>query len=65
MGYKLEESGSGAFVDRICYLYKEGRSKGIAARENTKRTWHYIRKEARQRRLNRNIKPYPIVEIRP
>jgi len=62
MGYKLEELGTGLFVDRVCYLYRQGVKRSVAASEKTKDTWLKITQEAVQRRIKNNIKAFPILE---
>jgi hypothetical protein len=64
MGYKLEELGTGLFVDRVCYLYRQGVKRSVAASEKTKDTWLKITQEAVQRRIKNNIKAFPILEYR-
>ncbi len=60
MGYKLEEIGTGLFVDKICYLYREGVKRSVAGVEKTKKTWKDITIEVENYRKKNNIKPFPI-----
>ena len=60
MGYRLEELGPGMFVNKVCYKYREGVKGSISSSFKTKRSWQEIKVEALQRRLNNNIKPFPI-----
>lgn len=60
MGYKLEEMGPGMFVDRVCYLYREGVSRSVAGIEKTKDTWKKITIEVEENRKKRNIQTFPI-----
>jgi len=61
MGYRLEEFGQGAFVDRICYKYREGSGpKCISSSEPTKKVWQQITEEAGKRRKRYGLKAHPI-----
>jgi len=62
MGYKLEEMGNGMFVNRVCYKYRQGVSRGIVAKESTKVTWKKLVQSLVSNRKNNNIEPYPIIE---
>ena len=61
MGYRLEELAPGMFADRICYKYREGVKKSVAATEKTKHTWKGVVVEARERRNSNGLKPFPII----
>jgi len=63
MGYRLEELGPGAFINRVCYIYKEGMKHCVTRNEKPIETWHAVRKEAFERRRQNKLKPYPVIEI--
>lgn len=64
MGYRLEELGEGAFVDEICYKYRESVKNSISKIEKTKKTWKSkVLKASIDRRRKQKIKPYKIIEI--
>jgi hypothetical protein len=46
----------------VCYLYRQGVKRSVAASEKTKDTWLKITQEAVQRRIKNNIKAFPILE---
>lgn len=61
MGYRLEEFGIGAFVDRICYKYREGSGpKCISSTEPTKKVWQTVVDEASKRRGRYKLRAHPI-----
>ena len=62
LGFKLEELGTGMFVDKICYKYRT-RNKGeksIVHAYSLKRIKSEVIKEAEKRRKNNNV--YPILK---
>jgi len=61
MGYRLEERSPGMFIDRVCYLYRQGSFRCISKTEKTKITWRKVMAEASARRKQYNLKPYPIM----
>jgi len=61
MGYRLEEFGKGAFVDRICYKYREGAGpKCISSSEPTKKVWMTVVSEANKRRARYKLRAHSI-----
>lgn len=65
MGYRLEELAKGAFVNKVCYRYREGMNHCVTKNEKPIQTWHFVRKEAAKRRKKYGIKPFPVIEIDP
>jgi len=63
MGYRLEELGPGAFVNKVCYLYREGAKNSITCKGKSKIAWRKIVIEAIQRRKRFSIKPFKVVEL--
>jgi len=63
MGYRLEEFAPGAFVDRVCYLYRERVSRCISGTEKTKEDWMKVVKEAKSRRSRYKLTAHPIITL--
>lgn len=64
MAYRLEELGRGYFVNKVCYLYREGIKHSISKMEKTKKSWREICHEAVRRRERNKIVPYLVSEIK-
>jgi glycosyltransferase involved in cell wall biosynthesis len=62
MGYKLEEMGPGAFVNKECYKYREGVRSSVT-NKNSKPTWEMVIRGAKKRRMIHHINPFPIRSI--
>ena len=62
MGYNLEELGTGMFVDKECYMYREGIGGSICSTYKPKARWTHIMKEAQLRRAANNIIALPTVK---
>ena len=66
MGYRLEEFGKGAFIDKMCYKYRQGgNKKNISSTEPTKVVWGKIVEEAIGRRKRYKLKAHSIIELTP
>tara|TARA_Y100000034_G_scaffold136998_1_gene218178 strand:- start:8438 stop:10471 length:2034 start_codon:yes stop_codon:yes gene_type:complete len=64
MGYRLEEFGKGAFIDRVCYKYRQHSSPAnISSTEPTKKIWEKVTNEAVTRRKSYKLKPHTIVTL--
>ena len=61
MGYMLEESGTGMFVDKVCYKYRQRYGSSISTSYNCKRQWAEIQSEAKKRRQENKSLVYPII----
>lgn len=63
MGYRLEEMGSGVFLNKICYSYRQGIRSSISHVEKTKANWSQIKTEAQDRRRKYNLPCFSIREV--
>ena len=50
MGYRLEETGVGHFLDKSLYLYRSGVKTGITHTASQRKDWTIIRRDAQRRR---------------
>tara|TARA_Y100000310_G_scaffold336092_1_gene419749 strand:- start:3561 stop:5576 length:2016 start_codon:yes stop_codon:yes gene_type:complete len=65
MGYRLEEFGKGMFADRVCYNYRQQKSKHtISHSEPTKKVWQDLVKEAVARRARYKLKAHSIIVVK-
>jgi hypothetical protein len=62
MGYRLEEIGSGLFVDRVCYRYRQhpvGSPESVSSTKYALEVWQKVREDAHKRRKKSDHKYYP------
>ena len=62
MGYRMEELGSGMFVNEQCYLYRTSLKNSITGQEQTKKSWEKVMHAAQGRRAKNHSAPFPLVE---
>lgn len=64
MWYVLEEMCQGMFVNKVCYLYRQGVPNCISKSGGCIEEWQKVIKEAEDRREKHKLSPIPIVEYK-
>ena len=62
MGYRLEEFGTGMFVNKVCYRYRSGTKNSVSGNKTAIAIWQEVMKKAEQRRKIYNYKCFSILE---